>query len=151
MIETPIILIAEDDDDQYELTSSALGPWRTKNQLRRVTDGQELLEYLHRRGEYDNAKLYPMPQLVLLDLKMPNKGGLEALAEIKAHPSLRLIPVAVLSHSHEEKDVQTAYDLGANSFIYKHLNYDSLEKSFRVMLDYWFKAVELPSIAGSEL
>ena len=141
-----IILIAEDDDDQYELTSSALSEYRLSNQLRRVVDGEELMNYLLRREEYHNEQLYPWPGLILLDLNMPKKDGRETLKEIKSHPQLRTIPVVVLTVSKDEEDVRRMYDLGANSFITKPLTFTKLVEAMKALERFWLEIVELPRL-----
>jgi CheY-like chemotaxis protein len=140
-----IILIAEDDDDQYELTSSALGDFRTQNRLRRVVDGEELMDYLLGRGEFTNRRLYPKPSCILLDLNMPKKDGREALKEIKAHPALRRIPVTVFTVSKDDQVIARMYDLGANSYIAKPLGYERLLHTMGLLEKYWFETVEIPS------
>ena len=141
-----LILIAEDDDDQYELTSSALGDLRAANCLRRVVDGEELLDYLLRRGDYKNPSLSPRPNLILLDLNMPRKDGREALKEIKAHPELRQIPITVLTVSQDERDISKMYSLGANSYIIKPLRYSQFQESMKALEVYWFKIAQIPRI-----
>lgn len=139
-----IILIAEDDDDQYELTSSALSGYRLTNKLRRVVDGEDLMNYLLRHGEYQNRELYPRPRIILLDLNMPRKDGREALREIKAHPELKRIPVVVLTVSRDEQDIGRMYDLGANSYIAKPTGFGRLEEILKTFGHYWFEVAELP-------
>ena len=143
---TGIILIAEDDDDQYELTSSALSDFRIQNKLRRVVDGEQLMDYLLARGEYNNPLLYPKPNCILLDLNMPKKDGRQALKEIKSHPKLRRIPVTVLTVSRDEHDINMMYDLGANAYITKPLSYDRLVEVLQLQSRYWFDATRLPQI-----
>ncbi len=144
---TGIILIAEDDDDQYELTSSALSDFRTQNRLRRVVDGEQLMGYLLGRGEYADQLLYPRPNLILLDLNMPRKDGRQALKEIKSHSRLRRIPVTVLTVSRDEQDVAMMYDLGANSYITKPLSYERLAEALKLQVQYWFDTARLPTIS----
>lgn len=143
---TGIILVAEDDDDQYELTSSALSDFRTENRLRRVVDGEQLMDYLFHRGEYTNPLLYPRPNLILLDLNMPKKDGRQALREIKSHARLRRIPVTVLTVSRDDQDIALMYDLGANSYITKPLSYERLVEALSLQAQYWFDIAKLPKI-----
>jgi CheY-like chemotaxis protein len=135
------ILMADDDEDDRVATQDAFREHHLANDFRTVKDGEELLEYLHRRGPYADA---PRPGLILLDLNMPRKDGREALKEIKADPSLRQIPVVVLTTSREEEDILKTYDLGANSFITKPVGFDSLVQLVTTMTRYWFQLVELP-------
>jgi CheY-like chemotaxis protein len=113
--------------------------------MRCVVDGQDLMDYLRRRGRYaDPAVDAPRPGIILLDLNMPKKDGREALAEIKADPSLRQIPVVVLTTSNDEQDVLRSYDLGVNSFITKPVTFAGLVEALSTWSRYWFELVELP-------
>jgi CheY-like chemotaxis protein len=136
------ILMADDDEDDRQGTEEAFREHRLANDFRTVTDGEELMEYLHRRGKYQDA---PRPGLILLDLNMPRKDGREALKEIKSDPSLRRIPVVILTTSKAEEDILRTYDLGANSFITKPVGFESLVQLVSTMTRYWFQLVELPA------
>src|SRR5262249_28014308 len=114
------------------------------NDLRSVEDGEELMDYLHRRGKYSNPKDSPRPGLILLDLNMPRKDGREALREIKNDPKLRDIPVVVLTTSKAEEDVVRTYSLGVNSYIAKPVKFTALVEIMKTMTKYWFEIVELP-------
>jgi CheY-like chemotaxis protein len=138
-----VILMADDDDDDYVLTKKALGESRLLNDLKRVRDGEELMEYLHRRGDY-NADNAPRPGVILLDLNMPRKDGREALREIKSDDTLRNIPVVVFTTSKAEEDIYKTYQLGVNSFITKPVTFDNLTEVMRTLGNYWFEIVELP-------
>ncbi|HEX4019114.1 MAG TPA: response regulator [Frankiaceae bacterium] len=140
------ILMAEDDEDDRELARDALAISHVANDLRFVFDGQDLLDYLRREGRHaGDATATPRPGVVLLDLHMPRKNGHEALAEIKSDPSLRQIPVVVLTTSHEEDDVTSAYDLGASSFITKPSTMSGLIQAMQTLSRYWLELVDLPS------
>ena|SRR5689334_3625961 len=141
------ILLAEDDDDDYLLTTQALQTNRLLNDIHRVHDGVELLEYLYRQGVYSHPGAAPAPSLILLDLNMPRKDGREALREIKTSPHLRHVPVVVLTTSHAQEDIVRSYDLGVNSFISKPVSFQGLVDSVRVLGRYWFEVVELPEEA----
>lgn len=138
------ILLADDDEDDLQMTIEALCESRLGTELRTVRDGEELMDYLLRRGEYAEASA-PLPGLILLDLNMPRKDGREALAEIKANPELRKIPVIVLTTSKAEEDIFRSYDLGVNSFITKPVTFAGLAEAMRVMAKFWFEIVELPT------
>jgi CheY-like chemotaxis protein len=139
------ILMADDDDEDRDLTREALQDARLANQMRFVVDGQDLMDYLRRQGRYANPKVdAPRPGIILLDLNMPRKDGREALAEIKADESLRRIPVVVLTTSKDEEDVLSTYDLGVNSFITKPVTFAGLVEAMRTWTRYWFEVVELP-------
>ena len=138
------ILLADDDADDRMLARDALVESRLANDLHFVEDGEQLLDYLYRRGKFESAESSPRPGLILLDLNMPRKDGREALQEIKADPSLRHIPIVVLTTSKAEEDIYRTYDLGVNSFITKPVTFDGLVKVMKVLGRYWFEIVELP-------
>lgn len=139
------ILLAEDDDDDYFLTAKALKENRLLNEVSRVKDGEELMNYLQHHGVFSNADRSPEPSLILLDLNMPRKDGLEALHEIKSNPELRHIPVVVLTTSRAEEDVVRSYQLGVNSFITKPVTFQGLVEAMKALGRYWFEVVELPT------
>jgi CheY-like chemotaxis protein len=139
------ILLADDDEDDRALTREALETARVHNALRCVADGVELLDYLKRRGRYATEDA-PRPALILLDLNMPRMDGREALAAIKADPSLRSIPVIVLTTSKAEEDIARSYDLGSNSFITKPVTFLGLVEVMKVFSRYWLEIVDLPPI-----
>jgi CheY-like chemotaxis protein len=138
------ILLADDDADDRMLAKDALKESRLANDLRFVENGEELLDYLRRRGAFERPESSPTPGLILLDLNMPRKDGREALAEIKSDPALRHIPVVVLTTSKAEEDIYRSYDLGVNSFITKPVTFDGLVAVMRTLGTYWFEIVELP-------
>ncbi|MDE3134351.1 MAG: response regulator [Acidobacteriota bacterium] len=139
------ILMADDDEEDRDLTREALSRARLSNEVRFVGDGQELLDYLRREGRYgDRGDDAPTPGIILLDLNMPKKDGREALAEIKADAHLRTIPVVVLTTSRDEEDVIRSYNLGVNSFITKPVTFGSLVEVMSAWGRYWLEIVELP-------
>ena len=138
------ILLADDDDDDCMLAREALAESRLSSELYIVKDGEELMDYLYHRGQYVSLSSSPRPGLILLDLNMPKKDGREALQEIKNDPELRKIPVIVLTTSKAPEDIYRTYDLGANSFIIKPMNFASLVDVMRTIGKYWFDIVELP-------
>ena len=138
------ILVADDDPDDRMMAKDALDESRLANDLRFVEDGEELLDYLYRRGRYADQRSAPRPGVILLDLNMPRKDGREALKEIKADPDLRQIPVVVLTTSKAEEDIYRTYDLGVNSFITKPVMFESLVEVMKTLGRYWFEIVELP-------
>lgn len=138
------ILIADDDEDDIRLVTDALKAIGATLDLRYVENGQKLLEYLHRQGAYSVVSSSPCPTLILLDLNMPIKDGREALAEIKADPQLRHIPIVVLTTSEAKEDIQASYELGVNSFITKPTTYTGLKKLMRTLYEYWIESVQLP-------
>jgi CheY-like chemotaxis protein len=139
------ILMADDDEEDCQLTRDALQDSRLANQMRFVGDGQELLDYLRRQGRYGDASVdAPRPGIILLDLNMPKLDGREALAEIKGDESLRRIPVVILTTSSDESDVLRSYNLGVNSFITKPVTFEGLVEVMRTWSRYWLEIVELP-------
>jgi CheY-like chemotaxis protein len=138
------ILMADDDADDRLLTREALEDCRLANDLRFVEDGEELLDYLYRRGTYADPARSPRPGLILLDLNMPRKDGREALAVIKSDPRLRCIPVVVLTTSQAEEDIYRSYDLGVNSYITKPVTFESMVELMKTLGKYWFEIVALP-------
>jgi len=139
-----VILMADDDADDRMLTKDALEESRVLNELRFVQDGEELMDYLHRRGKYADAESAPKPGLILLDLNMPKKDGREALKEIKSDPNLRRIPVVIMTTSKAEEDIFRSYDFGASSFITKPVTFDRLVDLMKAIGEYWVEFVELP-------
>jgi two-component system response regulator len=139
-----VILMADDDADDRMLTKDALEESRVLNELRFVEDGETLMDYLHRRGQYADPESSPKPGLILLDLNMPKKDGREALKEIKSDPNLRRIPVVIMTTSKAEEDIFRSYDFGASSFITKPVTFDRLVDLMKAIGEYWVEFVELP-------
>lgn len=138
------IIMADDDPDDRELAREAFEECRLANDVHFVEDGEELMDYLSRRGKYSHLHETPLPALILLDLNMPRKDGREALKEIKANPELRRIPIVVLTTSKAEEDILRTYDLGVNSYITKPVTFEGLVETIKVLGKYWFEIVELP-------
>lgn len=138
------ILMADDDPDDRMLTEEALSESHLLNDLYFVENGEELMDYLYNRGKYSDSQQAPRPGVILLDLNMPKKDGREALEEIKADPSLRQIPIVILTTSKAEEDIYRTYDLGASSFITKPVTFESLVEVMQTLGKYWFEIVELP-------
>ena len=139
-----IVLYADDDPEDRMLAKDAWDESRLANELHFVEDGEDLMDYLHRRGRHEDKRGAPLPGMILLDLNMPRKDGREALAEIKADPRLRMIPIVILTTSKAEQDILSAYDLGVNSFIVKPVSFEGLVEITRTFSRYWFEIVELP-------
>jgi len=135
------ILMADDDPDDKMLAQEAFSENKIANKLVFVDDGEQLMDYLYQRGNFENA---PKPGLILLDLNMPRKDGREALKEIKSDPALRRIPIIILTTSKAEEDILKSYDLGVSSFITKPVTFEDLVKVTRHIGNYWFGIVELP-------
>lgn len=137
------ILLAEDDDNDAELTMDALRSLRLANDVVRVKDGAEALDYLSRRNAYaDRPPAHPA--LVLLDLKMPKVDGLEVLRAVKADPQLRTIPVVVLTSSREEQDLTRSYGLGVNAYVVKPVEFGQFIEALKVLGAFWAVVNEPP-------
>ena len=143
LVKPGVILYAEDDDDDYLLVKEAFEEAALHFDLRRVKDGEELMDYLLRRGAHQNAETSPHAMVILLDLNMPKKDGREALKEIKANPQLRRIPVVVLTTSRAEEDVFRAYDTGVNSYIRKPIHFDKFVEIAKGFANFWFNIATL--------
>lgn len=139
-----VILLADDDEEDRMLACDALAESRLSNDITCVTDGEDLMDYLHRRGKYAPPADAPRPGLILLDLNMPKKDGREALREIKSDPELRQISVVVLTTSKAEEDIYSSYDSGASSFISKPVTFEGLVEVMKGLGRYWFEIVDLP-------
>jgi CheY-like chemotaxis protein len=141
---TITILMADDDADDRDMARDAFAESHLVNDLRFVYDGVELMDYLKRRGRYADAEASPRPGVILLDLNMPKKDGREALAEIKADPTLQNIPIIILTTSKQEEDILRSYQLHANSYITKPVTFDALVRVVSALGRYWLEIVELP-------
>jgi CheY-like chemotaxis protein len=137
--------MADDDEDDRLMAKEALEEARLTNDLNFVEDGEELMDYLHRRGKFSDPDSSPRPGLILLDLNMPRKDGREALKEIKSDPNLRRIPIVVLTTSKTEEDIYRTHDLGVNSFITKPVAFEGLVEVMKSLAIYWFEIVQLPA------
>ncbi len=135
------ILLVEDSPSDTELTVEALREAKVRNHLSLVEDGVQALDFLRRRGPFARA---PRPDLIMLDLNLPRKDGREVLAEIKSDPELKSIPVVVLTTSKAEQDVLRAYNLHANCYITKPVDFDQFLKVIRSIESFWLFVVTLP-------
>ena len=139
-----VIVMAEDDLDDRLLVKDALAESHWEADLRFVDNGEEMMDYLSHTGKYAGASDAPRPALILLDLNMPRKDGREVLREMKNRSDLKRIPVVVLTTSKADTDIDKMYELGANSFISKPIEFESLVKLMRLLAQYWLQTVELP-------
>lgn len=139
------ILLVEDNAADIRLTQEALKDAKLLNDLHVVRDGVGAMDFLHQRADHVDA---PRPDIVILDLNLPRKDGKEVLAEMKTDPTLRSIPVAVLTTSDAEADVLESYDLGANCFLTKPVDLDQFLKVVQAVEEFWLGMVRLPSQAG---
>jgi CheY-like chemotaxis protein len=135
------VLLVEDDQGDVLMTREAFAHHKIRNELHVVTDGEQALQFLRRQGEYENA---PRPGLILLDLNLPRRDGREVLAEIKADPELRSIPVVVLTTSEAEEDILRSYSLHANAYVSKPVDFDRFVEVIRRIDDFFVTVVKLP-------
>jgi CheY-like chemotaxis protein len=135
------ILLVEDNPGDVRLIQEALRDGKVWNNPHVVSDGEAALDFVYRRGAYLDS---PRPDLILLDLNLPKKDGREVLAVIKSDPELKRIPVVVLTTSKEEEDVLRAYNLAANCYVAKPVEFDEFMKVIRMIEDFWLTIVALP-------
>lgn len=135
------ILLVEDNPADIRLTREALRDAKVMNQLHVVTDGEQAMNFLHRTGSPGGP---PRPDLILLDLNLPRKDGREVLAEIKAHVSLKRIPVIVMTTSVAEEDIVRSYNLHANAYVKKPVGLPEFLAAVRSLEDFWLAVVTLP-------
>ncbi len=140
------ILLIEDEEAHVGLIKRAFEKARVLNEIFVVTDGQEALDYLFRRGEYTDPASSPRPIMILLDLKLPKVDGHEVLRQIKEDPALALIPTVDLTTSDREKDMQAAYKAGVNSYVIKPVKVEDFEVKVGNMGLYWTLSNEPPEI-----
>jgi CheY-like chemotaxis protein len=138
------ILMVDDDPDDFFLARDAFRESGLPSDFQLVSDGEELMDYLRRRGKFTDLEDFPMPRLILLDLNMPRKDGREVLVEMKQDPDLRRIPVVVYTTSSEEADISHSYELGASSYVTKPATFEGLVELMRNLAQYWLKVVILP-------
>jgi CheY-like chemotaxis protein len=140
------ILLVEDNPQEAELTIRALKKRTLASHFVHVHDGQEALDFLFGKGRYVDRDLSELPKVVLLDWKLPKLDGIEVLRQLRANKHTRLIPVVVLTSSREERDVIEAYQLGANSYIVKPVDFEKFLEVVSNMITYWLLLNELPSL-----
>lgn len=139
------ILMVDDDPDDRLLFKEACEEVRLRNPIEFLENGEQLIDYLKRQGDYAGRSGEPYPGVILLDLNMPLKDGREALEEIKSDPDLRHIPIVVLTTSKSEDDILSSYGLGASSYIVKPISLDRLMRVVNSIGEYWVEIVQVPS------
>jgi CheY-like chemotaxis protein len=144
MPETKVILLAEDREDDIIMVRRSFERAHIFNPLHVVRDGDEAIQYLAGIGKYSVRVEYPLPSLMLMDLKMPCTDGFEVLKWIRSQRSLSALPVVVLTCSEEMRDVNRAYELGANSFLIKPMDFDNSPSLGQMIKDYWLNFSKLP-------
>ena len=147
MTESPVMLV-EDDPTDFRFVQRAFEKFK-EVRLFRLTNGDEAVAYLAGEGPFENRSAHPLPVLMLLDLKLPRRSGFEVLQWLRSQPdSIRRLPVVVLSGSDEPKDINRAYDYGANSYLCKPTGYNQLEQVANEFETYWIKLNSFPEVQG---
>lgn len=136
------ILLVEDNPSDVELVEEALAVWKARTRLSVVDDGDKAIRFLQRKGVYSDS---PVPELILLDLNLPKKDGIEVLREVKGSGDLAVIPLIVLTTSDRENDVKKAYSLHANCYITKPLEIDAFIDKIRAIEQFWLTHARLPN------
>ena len=147
-LERYLILLVEDDPNDIILIKRAFEKTRITNPLQVVEDGEEAISYLAGKGRYADREKYPLPMLLLLDLKLPRKSGHEVLEWLRQQPILKRLTVVVLTSSQQSSDINRAYDLGANSYLVKPVTFDALVEIVKTLNLYWLLLNEKPIIEG---
>jgi|ERR1041385_7093436 CheY-like chemotaxis protein len=145
------MLVAEDDPNDIFLLERALARSGLAIEARFFRDGAETLDYLHGNGPFTDRKTYPLPRLLLLDIKMPRKNGFEVLQSVRSNPALKRLIAVMFSSSAEEKDINRAYDLGANAYVVKPSDSARLVLVLRRIHDFWFLTSQASPGLGSGL
>jgi CheY-like chemotaxis protein len=135
------ILLVEDDEGDVLMTREAFEHYRIRNTLHVVSDGEQALEFVRRAGDFADA---PVPGLIMLDLNLPRRGGLEVLGELKSDPELRVIPVVILTTSQAEEDIVRSYSLHANAYVTKPVDFERFMDVIRQIDNFFITVVELP-------
>lgn len=146
MVERKVILIVEDNPDDEELTLRALKQSHVFHQVIVVHDGEEALEYLFNGGGNSGQELHPLPQVMLLDLKLPKVSGFDVLKHVRNDPRTQFLPVVIMTSSSEEEDIYTSYKLGANSYVRKPVEFQRFAEAVQQMGLYWLLINQVPPI-----
>lgn len=144
-----VVLMAEDDEHDVVATKRAWKKHNIANPLYVVNDGEECLDFLHRRGKYTDPAKAPRPGVILLDIKMPKMDGLAVLRHIREDGELRRVPVVILTTSKREEDQLKSYDLGANAFVVKPVGFSNFSEAVRTINLFW-QLVELPGMKDQD-
>ena len=142
--ESQLIMIVEDNDDDFIATMRAFKKANLVNPVRRCTNGDQALDYIFQRGEFSVPGAAPRPSLILLDLNLPGTDGREVLRTIKAAPDLQKIPAIVLTTSNAEQDIERCYAAGANSYVQKPVDFEGFIRAIARLSEYWLEVAILP-------
>lgn len=141
-----LILLVDDNRMDIELALDAFREARLINRIETASNGGEVLDYLFGRGDYEDRKRYPLPDLILLDLKMPGIDGFDVLKQIKTTPLIKRIPVVILTSSREEGDRALSYDIGANSYLVKPVSFSGFIEVIKQIENYWLSLNVAPPL-----
>jgi CheY-like chemotaxis protein len=144
------ILLVEDNPDDIELARRAFQKVNNNNNIIVTYDGAETLDYLYGKGKYQGRNTDELPRIILLDLKMPKVNGLEVLKHVRENQQTKYIPVIILTSSHDKKDVIRSYELGANSYIVKPINFLKFSEVVQQIVIYWLTLNEQPTVIRGE-
>ena len=142
----PIILLAEDNEDDVQMFRRVLRQAAIQTPFHVVSDGEEAIAYLSGEGKYAQRDEYPLPDLLLLDLKMPRKDGFEVLAWLRTHPTLCPLRTVVLTASDDMREIVRAYAFGANSFLTKPVNFTEFKDTLQEMFNFFFNRAKTPEV-----
>jgi len=143
----PIILLAEDNEDDVQMLRRAFTQASIAAPLHVVSDGEECIAYLTGEGKYAHRAEYPLPDLLLLDLKMPRKDGFEVMAWLRTHPTLCPLRTVVLTSSDDMREIIRAYSFGANSFLTKPVNFTEFKDTLQEMFNFFFNRAQAPEVS----
>jgi len=143
------ILLVDDNPDDVEMTLMAFRKSNIANEVVVVNDGQEAIDYLHGTGAWQGRNCLAMPNIILLDLNLPKVNGLQVLRRIRADAKTKLLPVVVLTTSSEDNDLVSSYDLGANSYVRKPVEFEQFVEAVRQLGRYWLSVNERPPSPGN--
>ena len=149
MIRNHLLLLVEDNPDDVELTLLAFGRSDVDSEVVVARDGEEALHYLFATGPYTGRDVTVMPDVILLDLKLPKLDGLEVLRQLRADERTQTVPVVILTSSREEEDIARSYQLGANSYVRKPVDFDEFHEAARRLSIYWLMLNEAPPMPGA--
>jgi CheY-like chemotaxis protein len=140
-----LILVVEDSDEDFEVFCRIMLDLSLELSFFRVCDGEDALDYLYQQGSYQDPQLSPRPSIILLDLNLPGTDGRDVIREIKKNQSLKTIPIVVLTTSSSQKDIETCYEFGANSYLMKPMGLKKLKDAIAIFYQYWLQTSILPS------
>jgi CheY-like chemotaxis protein len=145
--ERRLMLMAEDDDNDVFFLERALKQADIPHPLHRVRNGEEAIAYLRGEGPYRDRDQFPLPQFLLLDLKMPRKNGFEVIEWVRRQPGLKRLPIVVLTSSREDPDINRAYELGANTYLVKPVKFENLVEMVKALNSFWLSFAEPPDLS----